>query len=326
MTGDIADLRGCAESNRFYGGRAGRKVGILIDGEPWIAKFPRTTRDLKGRHLPSYTSSPVSEHIGSRIYASLGIPAHETMLGYYQGRIVCACKDFCHPDKNLYEFRELKNSTPDDSAGFSGTPSDGEAIFLSDVLASIEIVGVLGSTPGVLERFWDMFVVDAFIKNPDRNNGNWGLLKDRAGGFGLAPVYDCGSCLFSKRSASFARERLGDPGMVEQDAFGTNVSCYRLASDDDPQGRAIRPFDYMSRSDNPDLAAAVLRFAENADMEKIEAVVDSVPEEAFGTVIMDEGVRESHKVLLRKRYEEGILPAVEHAREVASRAAARAAR
>ena len=57
---EIADLRDCAPSGLFYGGRAGQKEGILIEGEPWIAKYPRTTRDLAGKHLPSYPSSPVS--------------------------------------------------------------------------------------------------------------------------------------------------------------------------------------------------------------------------------------------------------------------------
>ena len=78
---EIVDLRDCGKSGLFYGGRAGQKEGILIDGEPWIAKYPRTTRDLEGKHLPPYTSSPVSEYVGARIYASLGIPVHETMLG-----------------------------------------------------------------------------------------------------------------------------------------------------------------------------------------------------------------------------------------------------
>ena len=50
---EIADLRDCAPSGLFYGGRAGQKEGILIEGEPWIAKYPRTTRDLAGKHLPS---------------------------------------------------------------------------------------------------------------------------------------------------------------------------------------------------------------------------------------------------------------------------------
>ena len=86
----IADLRDCPASGLFYGGRAGQKEGILVDGAPWIAKYPRTTRDLQGKHLPPYTSSPVSEYLGAHIYASLGIPVHETMLGYRNGKVVSA--------------------------------------------------------------------------------------------------------------------------------------------------------------------------------------------------------------------------------------------
>ena len=59
----IVDLRDCPASGLFYGGRAGQKEGILVDGVPWIAKYPRTTRDLQGKNLPPYTSSPVSEHL-----------------------------------------------------------------------------------------------------------------------------------------------------------------------------------------------------------------------------------------------------------------------
>ena len=122
---EIADLRDCAPSGLFYGGRAGRKEGILIEGEPWIAKYPRTTRDLAGKHLPSYTSSPVSEYLGSHIYELLGIPVHETMLGYRAGKIVCACRDFTFPNARLFEFKEIKNALSDDDAGFSSVPSDG---------------------------------------------------------------------------------------------------------------------------------------------------------------------------------------------------------
>ena len=113
---EIADLRDCAPSGLFYGGRAGQKEGILIEGEPWIAKYPRTTRDLAGKHLPSYTSSPVSEYLGSHIYELLGIPVHETMLGYRAGKIVCACRDFTFPNARLFEFKEIKNALSDDEA------------------------------------------------------------------------------------------------------------------------------------------------------------------------------------------------------------------
>lgn len=124
---EIADLRDCAPSGLFYGGRAGQKEGILIEGEPWIAKYPRTTRDLAGKHLPSYTSSPVSEYLGSHIYELLGIPVHETMLGYRAGKIVCACRDFTFPNARLFEFKEIKNALSDDDAGFGSAPSDGRS-------------------------------------------------------------------------------------------------------------------------------------------------------------------------------------------------------
>lgn len=303
----ILDLRKCPKSGLFYGGRAGQKEGILLDDEPWIAKYPRTTRDLKGKHLPSYTSSPVSEYIGSRVYASLGISSQVTKLGYRGGKIVCACKDFTFPNKRLFEFNEIKNSLSDEDEGFSSAPSDGESIYLNDVLAAIETSDLLNDIPGVKERFWDMFVVDAFLKNPDRNNGNWGVLMAAPMDYELAPVYDLGSSLFSKRSASVAEARLDDVEDVEQDAFGTNVSCYRLVL---PNGgsEAIHPFTYMASTYNPDLDAAIKRFAAAVDFDAIDDIVDGVPEEAFGVVLMTDAVKRSHKELLRYRFEKGIVP------------------
>lgn len=305
----IHDLRDCPENGMVYGGRAGRKIGIDWNGAPWIAKFPRTTRDLQGKHLPSYTSSPVSEYIGSHVYQSLGIEAHETALGYREGKIVCVCKDFTWPDKRLGEFKSIKNGTPDELEGFEKIPSDGDCIFLSDVLASIEASSLLNRIDGVLDRFWDMFVVDAFIKNPDRNNGNWGTLRFPDGRVCLAPVYDNGSCLFSKRSPSFAAERLEDDSWVKQDAITDVISCYRLADPSDSKGHAIHPFKYMLRTQNPDLDRAIERFLHRVDMEKIDAIIDEVPEEAYGRIILPDGMRESHKVLLRQRIENGFAPA-----------------
>jgi len=145
-----------------------------------------------------------------------------------------------------------------------------------------------------------MFVVDAFLKNPDRNNGNWGVLMRAPMSYELAPVYDLGSSLFSKRSASIAEDR-------EQDAFGTNVSCYRLALPDGGS-EAIHPFSYMATTHNPDLAAAVERFANAVDLDVVDGIIDSIPGEAFGVVLMTDAVRRSHKELLRYRYEKGIAP------------------
>ena len=100
---------------------------------------------------------------------------------------------------------------------------------------------------------------------------------------------------------------MSDEDEIEQDAFGTNVSCYRLPTEDG-RGRAIHPFEYLASTRNPDLDAAVVRFVEAVDLDAVCAVIDSVPAEAFGRPLMAEGVRSSHKLLLRRRLEEGFLP------------------
>lgn len=123
----------------------------------------------------------------------------------------------------------------------------------------------------------------------------------------LAPVYDLGSALFSKRSASVAEARLDDAEDREQDAFGTNISCYRLALPDGGS-EAIHPFSYMASTYNPDLEAAVRRFAAAVDFDAIDDLIDAIPEEAFGVVLMTDAVRRSHKELLRYRFENGIVP------------------
>lgn len=320
----IEVLDDCKPSGIFYGGRAGKKVGVLIDGQPWILKFPRPGRELSGKHVPSYTSSPVAEWLGSHIYESLGIPAHETRLGYREGRVVCACRDFTWPDSRLFEFSQIKTAMNDEQDGFASPPSDGSALYLSDVLATISQVPVLRETSGVIERFWDMFVVDALIKNPDRNNGNWGLLLDGNGTYSLAPVYDCGSALFAKRTDSVTAGRMADENAPEEDAFSNNLSCYLLEGADGNPHR-IRPFEYLSETNDPDALAAVKRIAERLDLDEIDELIDSLPREFRGRKVMGAEAAESHKTLLRKRFNEGILPVASRQKEAEGPVSARQA-
>lgn len=46
---------------------------------------------------------------------------------------------------------------------------------LSDILSTFEEQNVIDKV-SLSNRFWDMFIVDAFIGNWDRHNGNWGFL------------------------------------------------------------------------------------------------------------------------------------------------------
>lgn len=86
--------------NGMYGGNAGSKDGILINGEYWIVKYPKSTKFLSGdkSELGSYSTAPLSEFIGSHIYDILGYDVHETILGYRNNKIVVACKDFCESE------------------------------------------------------------------------------------------------------------------------------------------------------------------------------------------------------------------------------------
>lgn len=80
-------------NNQLYGGAAGQKLGININGENLFLKFFKSTRSMKNVNI-SYTTSPLSEYIGSHIYEDIGIDVHATELGIYDNKLVVACRDF----------------------------------------------------------------------------------------------------------------------------------------------------------------------------------------------------------------------------------------
>ena len=107
---NVIDLEKCKtnERNGTYGGQAGTKEGITLNGEYWIVKYPKLTRGMRAMEI-SYTTSPMSEYIGSHIYEILGYDVHKTCLGIRNGKLVVACKDFCKKEGSLREIRTLKN-------------------------------------------------------------------------------------------------------------------------------------------------------------------------------------------------------------------------
>lgn len=298
---DLIDFSSCEKVNRFYGGRAGRKIAVLHEGDPWLLKFPENTRHFTGKHLPSYTSSPLSEYIGSRIYASLNIPVHEVVLGVYENKIVAACKDFAVND-TLADFAAIKNTIAEEalngssnSSGISGEP-------LSDALAVIENAEAFNSIRAeVRRRFWDMFVTDAFILNNDRNNGNWGVLVKRYS-VELAPVFDNGNALFNKRSESTMQRRIEAPENIEND-LDASTSFYQ-----DENGKQIHPFAFMAQSSNPDLLAALKRFAQNLNLPAVDSIINNIPEYYGEIPVASVAQKQYYKTLLHEAALARILP------------------
>lgn len=302
----------------FYGGNAGAKEAIIHDNSIWMIKYPKTTRDMINPQI-SYTTSPLSEYLGSKIYELMGHPVHEVLLGVRKGKLVVACKDFTRiPDAffaGLIPFHDLKNSfMSTDLDKYSGTGSE---TFLDEVLATINGEKTLQKIEGTLERFWDMFVIDAFIGNNDRNNGNWGVFKpwmkgtiqttsnqiiNLSGELSLAPIYDNGNAFFNKRSLKQMSVRLIDEVLMQDDAYKTPRCVYKYSAIEH-EGSIINPFKFISDNQNVDCYAAVIRFLAQVDMKKIAELINGIPE-AHGVIgVMPDVQKEFYLRLLEMRLE-----------------------
>ena len=142
----------------------------------------------------SYTNGCVSEYVACHIFGMLGFRVQETLLGNYtdsrgKKKLVVACRDFTEGGKKLMEFAHLKNTCID-------SEQNGYGKELSSILETIN-EQTLYPADELRTFFWDMFIADAFLGNFDRHNGNWGLLVEEEKQLAeIAPIYDCGSCLY----------------------------------------------------------------------------------------------------------------------------------
>jgi len=292
----------------YYEGNAGAKEAIVFNDNVWMIKYPKSTRDLKKPQI-SYTTSPLSEYLGSKIYELLNIPVHETLLGIRKGKIVVACKDFTlKRDRHMWieigkliPFHALKNSfMSSDLEAYSGTGSE---TLLGEVLDTINGHDELNATEDALKRFWDMFVIDAFIGNNDRNNGNWGLLWNPIKNtMSLAPVYDNGNAFFNKRSLAQMESRLADAALMEEDACKTLISAYRYTGLDN-EGHSINPFQFIQSGENEDCKKAVERFLQNIDFSKIVELINAVPESNGTLAVMPQVQKDFYIKLMEIRLE-----------------------
>ena len=274
---DLYDFNGVEESYRRYGGQSGLKKGIYLDGEYWLLKFPKNTLEMRNVNV-SYTTSPLSEYLGSHIYEILGYDVHQTELGFFNQKMVVACKDFLSDDELLFDFSQIKNTYNSateelltDHSSESGSDTDFESVLAVTKANEIEI-------SGLEERFWNMLVVDAFINNNDRNNGNWGYVYNRnTKEQYLAPIFDNGAAFYNKKSiAEFARY-LKDDRLLHDNAIPSVISCYKM------NGDKIHPFAFFKQNYQtyPMLAKALVENGEKISEKqgKIKEFLNEIPSE-----------------------------------------------
>lgn len=161
----------------------------------------------------------------------------------------------------MIEFTKLANSVTQTDQTFTTS--------IEDVYTVIENSDLLNKEE-IICSFWDMFVVDTLIGNPNRHLDNWGLLYDAKNDtYEFSPIYDCGSSLGALLSEE-KKEYLVTGKTEFKNATYNITSVYYYNH---------KKIFYSEIFKNPpkDLALSILRVAPRIDMTKTDAMIDGVP-------------------------------------------------
>jgi len=246
---------------KMYGGKNGNKIGVIYQGENYMLKFP--PKPARKPDL-SYTNSCISEHVGCRIFEALGMETQKTLLVKYDDKITVACKDFETGGFILKDFAQLKNTIIDSSQSGYGTE-------LSDVLETIRQQQII--SPVELEDFfWNMFIGDALLGNFDRHNGNWGfLINESTGKVKIAPIFDCGSCLYPQLKEEGMQLVLTNRKEVEKRLFEFPNSIL------EHNGVKINYAQFLMNMEYAGCQEAIMAIGRNIDLEQIDAIIEDTP-------------------------------------------------
>ncbi|MCR4781818.1 MAG: HipA domain-containing protein [Lachnospiraceae bacterium] len=292
----MIDFTECKKLKKSYGGANGNKIAILYDNEIYMLKFPSIAR--KDTDL-SYANGCISEYICCHIYEMLGIPAQKTILGTYnkngKEKIVVACKDFEEDGYRIKHFAELKNTVLSSS-------NNGYGVELEDILNSIEEQTIINPEQ-LKERFWDMFIVDSLLGNFDRHNGNWGYLyRQEDDTAKLAPIFDCGSCLYSNADEDTMNRVINNVGERYTRIFNYPTSAIKR------EGKKIAYYDFLTSYSNVDCDRSIVKIYErwNSVKEDIYKLIDSVE-------VLTNTQRNFYRLMLDERAHLILKPAYEKA-------------
>lgn len=280
---ELIDFNKATEIPPEYNGSEKKKT-MILDGKKYLVKFPDSNRSPKLNI--SYINNVYSEYIGSKIFELLGINAQKVKLGYYHQEermfYVCACEDFTNENTKLIEFEKIENASLD---------SEGERKDLSDIKHIIELNTYNIDKTSFKNFFWDMFIVDCLIGNTDRHNGNFGFIKNiKTEELTLAPIYDCGSCLFSTFTDEKMEEVLNNEGLL-RDYIKNTSSAIKY------NGSKIKYYDFIAKLENDDCSEALMRMYPRIDINKINDIIDEIP-------CITDIRKKFYKIIIKYKYED----------------------
>lgn len=255
---------------------AERKFEIIIEGYKYIVKFQKNSE-------VGLTFNCVSEYLGSHIFQAIGIPVQETFLGTYDGKNVVVMKNFLEQDDTFVAFNGVGESSLErDKELYQYTYEDITAMLQENMKST--------NVAETIERFWDMFIVDALIGNFDRHGGNWGFIK-RNNQYRIAPVYDNGSSLYPKLNTDEKlAEVLASEEEIDQRIYKFPTSHIKV------KNRKSSYFEVISSRQFEACNEALKRIVPRVDLARINAIIDDI-----------EGISELrkkfYKVMLQQRFE-----------------------
>lgn len=252
------------QRKKSYGGANGSKLSVIINNELYMLKLP--SHASKNDNL-SYANSCVSEYLGCHIFNMIGIKAQETILGSYEyngvNRVSVACKDFEKDGYKLMDFASVKNQIIDSKSNGYGTD-------IIDIVETIEKQNLIDPIE-LSNHFWNIFVIDALIGNWDRHNGNWGFLYNQdTDEIRIAPIFDCGSCLFPQMDEVLAKKVLKDKTQMNARIydFPTSAILYK--------GKRINYYKFIKSHEYVECDKAIERIKNKIDLNKINKLIKDV--------------------------------------------------
>lgn len=299
----MIDFTSCVvDKSANYGG-SDKKRGIFYQNKRYMLKLSDRISEEKQNDLnSSYTNSAYSEYLGCHIIESMGLSVQNTLLGTItlisskgmpREYPVVACENFVPDGYSLVEFKNIENALLDHKA-----PKIPKIQDVYDVLTHANPYFSGHFAQSALANFWDIFIVDALLGNFDRHANNWAyLVNDETQEMQIAPIYDCGSCLYPQL-ADDALEKI----ITHQDEIQMRIDKFPLAALEGLDGRKISYKNYINSCINADCTNALIRIFPRINMDAIKRIIDST--EGLAPIR-----KRFYKVMLSARYDQNLAPA-----------------
>ena len=270
---NIVDFTNCEALINDYEG-AQFKQKIEYNGQIYMLKLSsKLEQDENNPLQTSYSNSPVAEYLGSHIYETVGIPAQQTILGKYADRPAVACLDFIANRDNprnfdLIEFNKLETSFLGSSSAGGKTPLYDNLVEILKTHKALEPIRAEAA-----KRYWQMFIVDALIRNFDRHAANWGYIlnRDEKRLVGLAPIYDCGSSFYPKLKETVMQDFVLHPEKLEDRTYIFPTAALRV------DNKKVRYHEFLLSDKGADCRQELLELYPKINLEKIYQVIEETP-------------------------------------------------